>query len=211
MPESLLASKVVVCEGDTEVGILRAFEAKRLTEEIKTTFAFNQVAVVNARGGSTVKGRAKDLLEAGKEVAVFMDSDKPENVPDDISIKLLVWNGKNCTETAIIKKLSGKALKGVVGLAVELNTSQSVFDCINANAGALAPLTQEYYSSLPDTKIEEYADTIAQAAKSGRWFKCINDGERLGDLLFGMEASAAPEFFEKMNKLKAWVCGEKSP
>ncbi len=101
MPEALLAPKVVVCEGATEIGLLRAFEEKLLNYDIKTTFAFNQVVIVDARGGANVSVRAEALKNIGKKVSVFMDSDVNSYIPTGNGIEVVAWDDGLKTEDRI--------------------------------------------------------------------------------------------------------------
>ena len=208
MPEGLLAPKVVVCEGGTEVGLLRAFEQQLLKENIKETFAFNQVAIVDAKGGDKVDGRAKDLKKIGKKVCVFMDSDKPSCIPSEEGINIIAWSDDMKIERRVVSDLPNANLYKLIELAIELKGAQSIFDSINNKLPQGSELTQDNIESFEDKSSLKEAMTECVSHVDNKWFKSVTAGEKIGELLFEdvlFSQMSNTDFCKKMKKLKVWV------
>jgi len=211
MPEALLAPKVIVCEGATEVGLLRAYEKKILEDNIKETFAFNQVAVVNTNGGESVRRRAKDLDEIGKNICVFMDSDEPSWIPVGGDIKTIAWDTEMNTERRVVSDLPEDQLPELIRLAISLNCEQSIVDKINSTLSDVDDtFSMKNIDSYKD--MEKLKEAVAEAAsnsskKDKGWFKSVGAGEKLGDFLFGevFVQMQDTDFGKKMKQLKEWV------
>ncbi|MCK4885791.1 MAG: ATP-binding protein, partial [Planctomycetes bacterium] len=115
MPTALLSPKVVVCEGATEVGLLRALEQKLLKEDIKKTLAYNHIVVVDAKGGDNVKPSVENLKLIDKKVCVFMDSDK-DNLPSEDDCKLIAWADEIKTEKRLENDIPSNTPAGIKAL-----------------------------------------------------------------------------------------------
>ena len=79
--EAFLAPKIVVCEGATEVGLLRAFDDYWISRG-RPSFAYQGVALFNADGASKIQAIASDLHQLAYDVAVLADSDAPDQFSD---------------------------------------------------------------------------------------------------------------------------------
>jgi putative ATP-dependent endonuclease of the OLD family len=208
LPEALLAPKVIICEGATEMGLLRAYENKLLETDIKQTMAYNQVAIVNAGGGSNVAPRAYDLKSIDKKVCVFMDSDCTSYIPNkDSGVEIIAWKDEMYTENRVVSDLPNNLLIEFIKLAIKEKSEQAVVDKINSfipdPADKLVFNGIEAYSD-----IDKLKQATATAASDGSWFKSVNGGEVLGKFLFNdnvFQAMQDTDFFDKMNQLERWI------
>src|SRR5690606_32307944 len=72
-PEAFFAKKIIVCEGATEVGIMRALDKYR--KHIgKEQMSFKDCAYIDGGGNSFVE-RARKIKEANLRPVIFCDSD----------------------------------------------------------------------------------------------------------------------------------------
>jgi len=106
IPEAFLSPRVIVCEGHTEVGLLRSYERLALSPKSQS-FALHGVLPAYGSGSSAPK-RASDLREHGYDVCLFADSDKcAEWNPSEenliaAGVEVVIWDGKCCTEERVI-------------------------------------------------------------------------------------------------------------
>ena len=75
--EALLSRKVIVCEGKTEVGILRAFDRMWKAKHNGAEMAYIGVSTIDGDGRTNAPHRAVELRTLGYDALLFVDSDKP--------------------------------------------------------------------------------------------------------------------------------------
>lgn len=121
--EAFLAKKVVVCEGATEVGFLRGFDDYQVGNG-KDPFSFHGVALLNAGGGSKVKGLAKAFKSLCYEVSVLADADAEKDFSAgdaaelvDLGVPVHLWSDKLCLEERAFQDLPWACVLASVKLA----------------------------------------------------------------------------------------------
>lgn len=184
--EAFFAKKVIVCEGATEVGICRALEVHRKSNQ-KTPLAFENVGYVDGTGNSLIE-RAEEIFESGILVCLLCDSDEK-------------------TVQSLKSSLQGKGIN-IVDCASGNSIEQQVFKDLPWNAIVeLIERVQSYFgmtSSVMDEKIESkyigeefpekwrdkesidlrHALSEASVVKRKEWFKHVSAGQMLGELIF---------------------------
>ena len=199
-PEAFLARRVVMGEGKTEYGLLLglfdAWDTALEAADGVPTAALGVVGVEGA-GGTGSAGRAKELLAAGYEVVLFLDSDDTAAnalVPDVEAAggKVVQWAGGVCTERAICDQLSAEGLTAFIETAVAATddpetTRVSFGDQLKSRG---APTLDEKDAQLDVAAWVEAGATLAQArvtvgdtAKDKSWFKNVDRGKALAALV----------------------------
>jgi len=214
-PEAFLSPKVIVCEGPTEIGLLRAYE-KSLIEKFgdKHSFAYNKTAIINGEGTSASR-RACDLTQNGYGVCLFVDSDRiaewkvAESQLTKEGVSIVRWENTNNTEMQLFSDLPKDKIEGVIEIALKENNDldiNSILDSINSKLeiklstlNGIALYAEEYLAFL--------RKAIADSAKNKSWFKNIAVGEALGDYLFGeiLDEIETTVFYNTFEKIKAWA------
>ncbi len=205
IPDAFLAPRIIVCEGATEVGLLRAFENK-VIKDTKSSFALNSVVFVDG-GGSDAVGRANHLCVHGYDVCLFLDSDKKQCWSKSVNegVKVICWDGEVCTEQAIVNDLPHQYLAKFLDVAVGLNGEQCVLDNLN--------------NKLDGTKIDCVTDIlknpdcrkiVGDVCNSKDWFKQVGKGEALGEFLFNnaFDEMSGTDFHTKLVELRRWAIDE---
>jgi hypothetical protein len=215
-PESLLGRKIIVCEGKTELGMCRALD--RAWAEQPYGLPLAHLGVVPAHGGGDDAPRiAIDLAGLGYDVAFVGDSDKSIN-PGETELKtagvrVVRWANGLTIEQRVSRDLPQSALDDLVNLAVEVtesNDRQSVLDSIGSRLG----LKTGQLADGVDTWLvrgfseDQIREAIGNAAKQGSWFKRIDKGEKLGELI-SQHLSAIPttDLAKKIEALRGWAYG----
>jgi hypothetical protein len=216
IPDAFLSPRVIVCEGATEVGILRSFENNMLSSE-ECSYALKGVNVVDGKGTDATR-RAMHLKEHGYDVCLFMDSDKLDEwvVKEakllESGIKVVKWDELVCTEKRILGDIPDKkSLKEIVELAVLVTgkTSESILASINSGLdGKLLQSIQdiEVYENEPLLRIAIFESSTK---KDKEWFKTVSRGESLGDYIFQkfFIQMQGTDFCDKLEELRGWVIG----
>ena len=176
-PEAFLSKKVVVCEGATEVGFLRGFDDYKLGLS-RDPLSFHGVSLLDARGGSQVKGLAKAFHALGYDVSVVADADaddqfSPADIKElqDLKIPVIVWSDKLSVEQRAFRDIPWPIVQSSVKLAAE-----------ELNFLAQAHVQSKYGAALSndvDTWVdsEQLRIAIGLAAKKCNWYKDITRGD----------------------------------
>src|SRR5262249_25091691 len=143
-PDAFLAASVIVCEGASEVGLLRGLDQARAADG-QTSISAVGVALVDCGGGSPDKpfDRAMAFLRLGYRVAVVRDDD--QKATDDVVLSselsngtLFSWRDGRALEDELFCSLSDEAITEMLDLAIELRGEDLVDQHIRtASAGSL--------------------------------------------------------------------------
>jgi hypothetical protein len=210
VPESLLAQRVLACEGPTEVGLIRGL---RGTWNAGRAFAFETRGTWLADGaGSQGPATALELASLGYTTALFRDSDVP--LPPDMRAKLLAagidlyeWDGALATEQRIFADIAWSGVQGLLDIAYAAHTETSVLDQV---AAALkvpnlpGPRVSDWLTvGKSENEIREALGTVA--SKKG-WYKNTTFGELVGETL-GAEIRATPTtpLAVLLARVEAWL------
>jgi hypothetical protein len=210
VPEALLAHRVLVCEGPTEIGVVRGL---RDTWNKTHTFPFEAMGAWLADGGgSKAPATALELASLGYTIALFRDSD----VVLDATIRtklvgagidIYEWDGGLATEQRMFKDVSTTGMQSLLDIACAAHTEQGVLSQV-AHALGIANLASSKSSDWDSVgKTEgEIRDALGSAAKKREWFKNTTFGERVGRVL-GEEVRATPTtpLAQILSKVEAWL------
>lgn len=181
-PDAFFAKKIIVCEGATEIGLCRALDKYRKSIG-KQQMSFKDCAYVDGAGDTFVE-RAFTIVRADIATAILCDSDKDiinnqKPLLKAENVFICDCEPKNCTEAQVFKDLPWLAI-------------QELVQKFSKNIESGFPKLLE--------RILEEKDTIAlrseltAASLSKKWFKRIDYGEAMGDVIF--------QYFDQMNDEK---------
>jgi putative ATP-dependent endonuclease of OLD family len=205
--EAFLSRKVVVCEGATEVGVLRGMDnlwsaAKRLP------YSYLGVVPLDAQGASKVMGLAAGFNALHYDVMVLADGDAQDKFSDQDAADLkkqgadvLMWADNLSIEERAMLDLPWTQVLASVQLARELGLP--VIDNIRSKLNAQL---EEDAGKWRDTA--DLRKAIGNAAKSSSWFKSTSRGERWAETIFPAFGNAEFEqkdFAVKLSQFRTWV------
>lgn len=205
-PDAFLARSIIVCEGKTEVGLLRTLKLKWQKDRGEAPIEHHGVTLVDG-GGSCAPRVATELGKLGYRTLLFRDSDRALGADEsraaaEANVTIVEWEGTTSTEERVLADVSAKGVQRVLDLAFELRGTASVLDAISAQLTVRPPVPP----SFSDWKVAgksrpELRAAIARAARDSKWFKNIEFGERLGEIVAqelagGMEAPTATALAE---------------
>lgn len=214
-PEALLGEKVIVCEGKTEYGLCRAFDAFWATQHDGKSLAYlGVVPVVGESSGSNAPKVAMDLAALGYEVAFLGDSDVPiapsEAELNAAGIRVIQWSDGRSVEERISLDLPWHAIQELANKAIDFKGQQSVRDALVSRLTKGAPpggldLSQWLDGSLTEDDIRT---AFGFAAKKGGWFKRIDLGEELGRFVVThLPEMSDTDTSDKIGELSEWAYG----
>lgn len=214
-PLAVFARSIIVCEGKTEEALCNALNQVWATGHDGEGFEIRGIAAVTGEG-STAPQAAQQFAKLGYRTVLFGDSDRKINPTEkeirDVGAEVLIWDGSMATEQRIATDIPLPKLQELLEIACEIKGKQSCIDsCKNAleelgaNAKAVSGIEiQDWQKNGIEESILRIA--IGNAAKSSGWFKNLNDGERLANLVIETLSDIADTPLErKLQALKEWV------
>ena len=213
---ALLAKKIIVCEGKTELGICRALDRNWANEKDGKSFAHLGIVPVDGNGTYAPK-HALHLRNLGYDVCYFADGDREDLNPNNETlsksgVKVILWSENFCTEQRFCHDLIWEALQLFVNLAIEIKGEQII---LPATAAKLKCKPAQLTHSIDDwlkagfTQVD-IRDSLSLAARNdsegGNWFKRIDSGELLGSLVYSyLDKIKGTDTQVKIELLKEWA------
>lgn len=179
-PHIFFAKKIVCCEGKTEVGFIRPWDAK-IRKECQMSFSSAGVVLLDTKGGDKMYTSAMKLKALGYDVCVFADDDKPEELSKqkaaalDNGIALFLCGTGNCLESQLLADLPWNVVKKIAKCPQEGFHARKK----NIEVDMLAKLDNE----LSPNDEASFRKDISAIISKGEWFKDIPGGEFLGEIV----------------------------
>lgn len=212
-PEAFLANKVLVCEGKTEIGVLRACNAHWQAEGSPSIWSIG-IELVDGGGESTLR-RASAFVKAGYEVCCFIDSDKLDEQRNTINrlvengALIVHWDENNTTDEVIINNVSETALCEIWKIVAKERTLPALKQSLESHELIGQGVLGDDPSTWPqEHDIENLRQVSAIRAKSNRspWFKRVDLSEQVSALFLNeLEQIAKTDLANKIGTIQEWV------
>lgn len=203
-PEAFLAHTVYVCEGASEIGLLRGLDLY-FTSKHGTSLLARGAAFVNAAGGSPelCLKRAQAIRKLGYTTVAFIDNDKPATPADLESFKqlggiLATWPPGLALEDVLFRTFPAQTISGMIDWAVEEIGLERVNQTLTKAAGG-KPMTideiRQDFQIFGEYSVETRAllGTAARTRKQG-WFKSFSKMEAIARQFLGPRWDTSPVF-----------------
>jgi hypothetical protein len=199
-PLAVFARSLIVCEGKTEEALCNVLNPAWAASHGGEGFELRGVVAVNGEGGAAPEA-ARQFAKLGYRTALLGDSDRAINPPEEeiraAGAQVLLWDGNMATEQRIAADVPILTLQALLETASEIKGEQS---CIDSCKTALVELGASP-AAVPGIVIGDWQQNgidegilrtaIGNAAKASKWFKNLNDGERLAKLVVAALPSIA--------------------
>ena len=184
--EAFLCKRLIVCEGKTELGFVRAIDTY-LAKTKNFHMAYKGVGTADG-GGSTIFKCAEILRSCGYEVCLLMDSDLPEeeSIKEDLlweDVSIFDWDKPNAIEEQIFFDVPTEVATILINLAAAEHGVDSVKSRLTEGNVPYKMEGEEIRlcSMTPDD--QKAVGTIAKKKKV-EWYKRIDLGELVGNVIF---------------------------
>jgi predicted ATP-dependent endonuclease of OLD family len=215
-PEAFLAKTVIVCEGASEVGLIRGLD-QFWTEKGFVSLQAGGVAYVDVGGGEADRAfvRASVFQRLGYRVAVLQDNDK---APTADAVKKfidaggfhLAWRHARALEDELFTSVPAAAVSALLALAQELTEDGLVNQHIVTTSHGkenLASVLLEGASGVFSPQTRELLGRSSRIRKAG-WYKSIGKMSSVAHGILGPHWEATDkEFIESISKLVRWAHG----
>lgn len=184
--EALLSRKIIICEGKTEMGMVRSL--KKFWNK-SHEYPLEYLGISYDDGGSTASAvkRAQHLKRMGYSVAIYIDSDKATTPSaeelESSGIKVVKYSEGFNFEKRLFTDADVKIIPKIVELAAGYFGEEPVFDSIRSNlpSGYAGDDIAAWLTAGLDEQVLKGA--LTKSALGMSWFKKITPAEKLGDLI----------------------------
>ena len=198
-PDAFLAHSVLVCEGASEIGLVRGLDQFR-TMQGKESISACGVALVDCGGGDADRcfRRAETFQALGYRTAVLRDDDvKPAPAVESAFVaaggKVIKWGDDCALEDDLFVSLTDTGVDKLIDRAIELHGDQLVNEHIKSASDGerdLAAIRDEAVISGYSVTDRAFLGEASRTRKAG-WFKSVTWMEGVGRDIVGPDLSHA--------------------
>jgi predicted ATPase len=180
-PDAFLAPNVILCEGASEVGLIRGLDQYR-TENGRDSITACGTALVDCGGGDADRPfkRAASFRALGYRAAVVRDDDRKPTAASEAAFiadggKVVSWRAGRALEDELFLSLTDSAVGKLLERAVELHGEDLINDQIKAasqNARDLSTIRTEALIDGVSPESRAFLGKAARTKKAG-WFKSV--------------------------------------
>ncbi|QFU14754.1 ATP-dependent nuclease [Microvirga thermotolerans] len=206
-PGAFLATSIYVCEGASEVGLLRGLDQHLVAARGQTSLFASGAFLVDIGGAQKIYRGAEAFRKLGYRVAVLRDDDiqptpEAEQAFTAAGGQLFVWRGGRTTEDELFLSLSDAGVRKLVALAVDLHGDDTVDSHIRSADRRFA------LASVAGVISTDLRITLGKAAKGKKsaWFKSVTDMETVGREIVAPDLPQADAtFVQTIASLIGWA------
>jgi putative ATP-dependent endonuclease of OLD family len=206
-PEAFLSPAILVCEGATEVGLLRGLDIYD-AERGRETLALMGIALVDGGGIPKAAATAVQFAKLGFRTGLLRDSDKTapteEAEIEKLGGKIFCWDAGFTTEDQLFASIPIAALSLMLDIADQHRSPERV----DSNLSSVR-LNKEAIARLRSAPTEDHRVLLAEAANTGEWYKRIDIAEDVGRVVVGPHAPLLDGGLEStLESLWQWIADD---
>lgn len=211
-PEAFVARSVIVCEGASEVGLLRGLDRWRVADGKPSLMALG-VALVDAGGVDKIYKRANALRKLGYRCQVLRDDDVQPDAADEKAFvdgggELTMWSNGRKLEQEVFACLDDDAIGVLLDYAEELHDASHLDDHLKSVSGGVDTYNELRVEMLVGSLTGPQRELLGKASslKKKGWFKSITWMEEATVRAIGPGlAKATGDLAATVEKLFAWA------
>lgn len=206
-PEALLAKKVIVCEGASEVGLVRGLDQFNVGAGYLSIEA-SGTALIDAGGVNNIYRRVMAMVALGYRAAVLRDDDVQPDLTDEKSFtaasgKLLSWRAGRTLEDELFLSLSEDGVGRLLARAIDLHGEEIVDQHIRSASSGSHTLALCQGAKTP--AIRTILGKASRNKKAG-WFKSVTWMEDVARDIVGPDrAGLEPGFRDIIDDGFRWM------
>ncbi len=192
--EAFLAKGVIVCEGPSEIGLIRGFD-RWFSERGSTSLAALGVALVNGGGVTQVVGRAEAFRTLGFRAMIFRDDDRQPDMNAEARFvggggTTAKWRDGHALEDEMFEGVSDTCASALLEHALTLHGDARINDHIKSASGGTLQL-----SDCRGVCDQRHRGLLGKAARSGDWFKTVGRMEAVAFEVLGPHFETTADSF----------------
>ncbi|MEZ5833463.1 MAG: AAA family ATPase [Dongiaceae bacterium] len=212
VPDAYLGRSVLVCEGKTEVGLVRGLD-HYWSRNARKPLATLGVVPINGGGKDSAPKHVKHFHALQYGCALLLDSDRS---PDDatilpaltaLGVPVIRWEKGKASEDVLFRDLGDAAVKKIVDILASEDDLQGVPDQLRSQFSDSVQSWEELKARCTEPAIRTH---LAECAKKSGWLKTrMSIAERIGREVLGPHVSELKGENETcIASLRAWIDGQ---
>jgi hypothetical protein len=205
--EAFLSRRIIICEGKTEIGFIRAID-RHIASTKNYRMAYKGVGTADGNGSNIFK--CADVLRGcGYDICILMDSEKDSEDAEKermrlAGISVLDWDKPNAFEEQCFIELPMPALQEEIQIAVDEKSADSIAARL---ADGTISFDRDGDTISLSTITTEQRKTLGKIAKDKNWYKRIDLGEQFGNVVMNnlTELDAESAIRRVVSGLTEWV------
>ncbi len=212
--DAFLSGCVIVCEGASEVGLLRGLDQYR-TANGEESIGAQGASFVDTGGGDVDRpfARAGAFHALGYRVAVIRDADRKPTEAVEMAFttgggKLIAWRNGRTLEDELFLSLTNDGIRDLVNRAIELHGADVINEHIKSASESAKDLDAIQSELVADQIKPEGRRILGKAARKRKagWFKSVTWMEGVSREIVGPHLANADEGFRAtINEIFSWV------
>jgi putative ATP-dependent endonuclease of the OLD family len=213
-PEAFLARSVIVCEGASEVGLIRGLDHYQVGNGATAVTACG-TALADCGGGDVDRPylRASAFRALGYRAAVVRDDDKKPAAEVEAAFiadggKVVAWRDGRALEDELFLSLTDEGVEKLIDRAVQLHGEAVVNEHVKSaslNAKNLNAVRTEQLTSGFTLESRQILGKAARARRAG-WFKSVTSMEDVAREIIGPDLERAdPGFKALIDDILEWA------
>jgi hypothetical protein len=210
-PEAFLARSVIVCEGASEVGLLRGLDQCRVADGKPSLMALG-VALIDAGGVNKIYRRANAFRKLGYRCLVLRDDDVQPAAEDekwftDNGGTVVRWSNGHKLEQELFTCLGESAVQELLDYAEEIHDATLLDNHVKSTTDGKVGYNDIYTEILVSDLSTENRAILGQASsKKHGWFKSVTWMEQATVLAVGPGlGSATGELRDRIDDIFDWA------
>jgi len=205
-PDAFLAPKIVVCEGASEVGLVRGLDQHR-TATGQTSISASGTALVDCGGGGADRpfARASAFRGLGYQAAVLRDDDVAPTAQIEAAFqagggKVVAWRNGRALEDELFLSLSDDGVGRMLDRAIDLHGPDLINDHIKSTTNNATDLGTIQADALVNGYSNQARQVLGRAARTRKagWFKSVTWMEELAREIVGPDLENADDGFKAL-------------
>lgn len=215
-PEAIMARKIVVCEGMTEVGFYVSLGEVWAKKSARIPLACYGVVPIDGHGNTTGPEVARNIKEICDNVMYFGDSDKPpkpsEQTLAKAGVAVVLWPNGLSTEECVGRNLPWKGLVDFIKYVSSETSAGHVIDMIKKVGPEDCDKLSDDVDAWPNAGVRRHVvgQALGAAAKKHKWCKSYEAGQKLGEIVgHNLADIDQSDLFKTIEKLEKWAYKER--
>ena len=213
--DAFLCKSLIVCEGKTEQGFIKAFD-DYVVKEKGMRIAHKGIGIALGCGENTFS-YAYNLKECGYNVSIFMDSDKKNEdekkleAKKQYNIKIFDWDSPNSIEEQLFLDLPETQVQQLIDIAVEEKGLSIISSVLKTEKILFESVNNKIILKTFDKNTRKTLGTLAKKKSKnghiGEWFKRIDLGREIGNVTFNnfSEIGSKTKLHQTIFSIIDWV------
>lgn len=184
--EAFLGSKIVACEGSTEIGCLRAYDLFRLNGSDPPVWSLS-TSYFNCGGASSIAPTCMQLVQLGYQTGALCDNDALDqlNAKDVAALRatgihVCQWEDGRSTEEQLLAELPWAKVPALLQLISDVHDTleyATIIDVVRSDVRLAARALSDNPAAWPEDQL--LRQVIGNLAKERKWFKRIDYAHRV--------------------------------